>query len=219
MPKTTTVPTPTEAEQLKARLAELKEREKAAREEAKAIREKERAEREEAAKARAAEAEQIAEQRKEVEAELTAALDEMVAAKTALDEAKAKVEEIKSRLPRSPRSTNGTPRGPRIPRDPSKLTAAQTRILAWFHSEGIKSATRQGMSDAGGGKENTQYDGSVIGNFDVATRNPYSLLGRGYLEVDEVDNDGKKARVYSLTPEGKKAAKEAAKHLAASAKS
>jgi hypothetical protein len=190
MPKTNNPATASlsEADQLKARLAEIRAEEKKAREKARAKREKEEAE--------------TAELRKQVEAELTSARDEMATAKAAFEKAKAKVDEVRSRLPKGARGA-----GIRVPKDPNRLSAIQLRILVWMH--GRKSASRQEMSDAGTGKQGSALNGLAIGNVDPATRSPYSLLGRGLLEVEEVEADGKKVYAYGLTAEGRKATKAA----------
>jgi hypothetical protein len=184
---------PSEVDQLKARLAEIKAEERKAREKA-------RAKREEARAAREKEEAETSALRKQIEAELAEAKKEMDDAKAAYDAAKAKLQGVRSRLPKG-----GA--GNRTPRDPNRLSKVQLRILVWLH--GRKSASRQEMVDAGTGKTGGTMDASAIGSLDPTTRSPYSLLGRGYLEVEEVEVNDRKVYAYSLTADGRKATKAA----------
>ncbi len=179
-----------------------KEAEKAAKEQAKAAAEKARAE-----------ADKVTEQVKEELADIDSKINEQQMVKSRANQLigalKEQRSEIAAKLPKGTRSTSGQPR---VPRDPSKLTTIQNRIMAFMVNR--KGASRQELVDAGNQKEGGTMDAQPIGSVSDPSMYPYSLLGRKLLSVETVELDGgRKVSMFSLTPEGKAAAKAAIKEL------
>jgi hypothetical protein len=202
MAKTTTTATPT--------LDDIKSQQDALKEQAKALKEAQAKAKEEAKKVAEKEAKEAAEAREAILAELKVVDDEIEVLRSNLGDAKCRRAAILAKLPKGTKGTGAV----KTPKDPEKLSAVQMRIVVYLAKE--KSATRKEIGDAcNGGQE---FNGSVLGNADSASRNPYSLLGRGLVEMTKVDGSGEVPahNVYSLTQAGKTKAKECAKQLAES---